>query len=278
MGEKTPSFPLFPVLVLFGILGLLLVGMLAGQPKIPPVVRPTATEVVVVPTAIPTRQPQLTVYSDQDVAQGQSFFQLTCAACHGPDAHGIPGLGKNLTTSTFVHGLSDVELRTFISNGRQPFDPLNTTGILMPPRGGNPALTDADLDKIIAFIRSRAETPVEVAAAPTSAAPEILEPFTLPIAGMDFTNYTVPQSPFDPVKAYALSCSGCHGAQGEGELASALSASQLDDDGLFALLTQLQPPLDPNLGFQHPVRGEYPAETDDQLRALIAYLHTLPTS
>jgi hypothetical protein len=35
-----------------------------------------------------------------------------------------------------------------------PFDPLNTTGIQMPPKGGNPLLEDQDLRDIVALIRT----------------------------------------------------------------------------------------------------------------------------
>jgi disulfide bond formation protein DsbB len=42
-----------------------------------------------------------------DAAKGQALFTGTCSACHGPDATGITGLGKNLTTSTFVAEKTD---------------------------------------------------------------------------------------------------------------------------------------------------------------------------
>jgi disulfide bond formation protein DsbB len=89
-----------------------------------------------------------------DAAKGQALFTGTCSACHGPDATGITGLGKNLTTSTFVAEKTDEELMAFIKTGRPASDPLNTTGVDMPPKGGNPALSDQDLADIIAFIRS----------------------------------------------------------------------------------------------------------------------------
>ena len=41
----------------------------------------------------------------------------------------------------------------FIKVGRDPSDPLNTTGVAMPPKGGNPALDEEDLYDIVAFIR-----------------------------------------------------------------------------------------------------------------------------
>src|SRR6185503_3672777 len=79
--------------------------------------------------------------SKGDPGAGQTLF-ASCAACHGPTGGGIPGLGKDLTSSEFVSGKTDDELISFIKVGRDPSDPLNTTGIAMPPKGGNPALSD----------------------------------------------------------------------------------------------------------------------------------------
>lgn len=89
-----------------------------------------------------------------DPAQGQEKFAGTCVSCHGPAGEGIAGLGKDMTTSTFIRDLSDAELVEFIKTGRPTSDPLNTTGVDMPPKGGNPALTDQDLADIVAFIRT----------------------------------------------------------------------------------------------------------------------------
>lgn len=89
-----------------------------------------------------------------DVAAGEVLFQQSCASCHGPDAKGVVGLGKDMTTSQFIQGLNDEELLAFVKTGRPTSDPLNTTGVDMPPKGGNPALTDAQLLDIIAFIHS----------------------------------------------------------------------------------------------------------------------------
>ena len=89
-----------------------------------------------------------------DATHGAQVFAGTCSSCHGPDAKGLPGLGKDLTTSTFVKGLTDEQLLAFVKTGRPASDPANTTGVDMPPRGGNPALTDKDLTDAIAFIRT----------------------------------------------------------------------------------------------------------------------------
>jgi disulfide bond formation protein DsbB len=89
-----------------------------------------------------------------DAAKGKTVFEGTCASCHGPDAKGLPGLGKDLTTSEWVSTQTDNQLVKFIKTGRPASDKLNTTGIDMPPKGGNPALTDADIENVIAFVRS----------------------------------------------------------------------------------------------------------------------------
>ncbi|WP_376791143.1 c-type cytochrome [Thermoflexus sp.] len=89
-----------------------------------------------------------------DPGKGKELFLSTCASCHGPDAKGLPGLGKDLTTSVFVKQQTDAQLLEFIKKGRPAADPANTTGVDMPPKGGNPALTDQDLADIIAFIRA----------------------------------------------------------------------------------------------------------------------------
>jgi mono/diheme cytochrome c family protein len=89
-----------------------------------------------------------------DPAKGKVVFDGTCQACHGPDAKGREGLGKDLTASTFVADRTDDEMVAFIKVGRAPDDPLNTTGVLMPPKGGNPAMTEAQMRDVIAYVRS----------------------------------------------------------------------------------------------------------------------------
>jgi mono/diheme cytochrome c family protein len=92
-----------------------------------------------------------------DATAGEPLFQGTCSACHGPDAKGMPNLGKDMTTSEFIANSSDAELLAFVKVGRSVSDPANTTNVDMPPKGGNPALSDQDLADIIAFIRTLEE-------------------------------------------------------------------------------------------------------------------------
>lgn len=90
-----------------------------------------------------------------DAAKGKQVFADTCAACHGADAKGMPGNGKNLVQkSDWMKKQSDQALYEFIKKGRPVSDPENTTKVDMPPKGGNPALSDDDVKNVVAYIRS----------------------------------------------------------------------------------------------------------------------------
>lgn len=86
------------------------------------------------------------------------LFDQSCATCHGVDATGVKGLGKDLTTSELVAKKSDAELVQFVNEGRAADHPDNTTGILMPPKAGNPALTDDDIKAIVSYMRTLQKT------------------------------------------------------------------------------------------------------------------------
>lgn len=88
-----------------------------------------------------------------NTSNGEALFAQTCAVCHGQAAEGIDGLGKALVENEFVASLTDDELVEFLKVGRPVDHPDNTTGIAMPPKGGNPALSDDDLEDIVAFLR-----------------------------------------------------------------------------------------------------------------------------
>lgn len=100
-------------------------------------------------------QPRFPITPDPaQIERGQMAYQIYCTACHGPDAHGLPGLGKDLVASEFARRLSDAALRDFIIQGRPAWDAANTTGIEMPPRGGHANLSDGDIEAIVAYLRS----------------------------------------------------------------------------------------------------------------------------
>lgn len=107
-----------------------------------------------VPAAVGTTSSRALV---GNATAGKVVYGDTCIACHGPDAVGIPGLGKDWTTSEFIKNNSDADLIAFIKKGRTANDPDNTTGVDMPAMGANNALTDQDIADVIAYARSLQE-------------------------------------------------------------------------------------------------------------------------
>lgn len=89
-----------------------------------------------------------------EVAEGHKLFKGTCAMCHGPNGEGMERLGKDLRDNEFTQKLSDEELVAFLKEGRPAAHPLNERGVDMPPNGGNPTLSEADLALIVAYMRT----------------------------------------------------------------------------------------------------------------------------
>lgn len=92
--------------------------------------------------------------ADPAVQKGKVIYDRVCATCHGKDANGLPKLGKNLHDNAFTKGLGDDELVEFLKVGRPAWDPANTQGVDMPPKGGDPTITDEDLRNVVAFLRT----------------------------------------------------------------------------------------------------------------------------
>jgi mono/diheme cytochrome c family protein len=88
------------------------------------------------------------------VDAGRQLYKETCAVCHGPDAKGIQMLGKDLHDNEYVQSLGDTELVAFLVEGRATTHPLNERGVAMPPRGGNPSLSDEELALIGDYLRT----------------------------------------------------------------------------------------------------------------------------
>lgn len=322
---RSPSadrIPIIPALIFFGGLTLILVAILSARPNvIPPQIAASATANAVAnaptsapPTTAPTAAASATPQTGAQAAAldparvkaGEQVFQTTCSACHGFNAKGIPGLGKDLVDSPFVDSQSDDQLLAFIIKGRPVGDPANTTGVAMPPRGGNASLTDDKLMDVVQYIRSIHQPASGAAAnaqptqavagamtaptsAPTTAPTQVAaQPTTAPTEGTPQPTATVDKNVgrnlfSNPGQAdYVQNCSGCHGVNGEGvaNIAGPLANSKLfqskDGIGLFNFLTKAEPPKNPAEGFNHPYRGGYPPLDDSAIRGVIAYLYSLP--
>jgi len=297
MNEQTPSTtpdPVAPILLLFGglaIVLIVLVAPMAGRRQVSSTPTPISSPTIAEPTTVAA-----VTYDPITVSAGEQLFQSTCAACHGFNAQGVPGLGKTLIGSEFVDSLTDDELVAFIEQGRDMTDPLNTTGIMMPPKGGNPALSETNLHEIVAYIRTiNSGQGAVVATEPTRGLPPVVSaqatatplvvaanPTPQVIGTPATTHGELNLSALSGEQAYLWSCSGCHGLNGEGmpDVGPAIVGSDLLDTAsgiaLVEFLTEGRPFADPRQTYPHPARGGYPPLTDEQIRSLVVYLYSLP--
>lgn len=122
--------------------------MLSPKPPAPPVVKVVDSAVVNEAGGMQALLASNLYY------EGREQFIMNCTACHGERGEEKPNLGKDIAHSKFVAERDDAGLMNYIKVGRRVDDPLNTTGVDMPPKGGNPALQDPDITKIIAYIRA----------------------------------------------------------------------------------------------------------------------------
>lgn len=206
---------------------------------------------------------------------GHELYQASCSACHGDRGQGMESLGLPLVNSGFVIGATDKELVTFTKMGRPIWDANNQTGIDMPPRGGNPALGDSDIELIVEYIRELQDAS---SGAPSAEAVSIAQSSE----SVDFTK--------DPAleaarQAYLASCSACHGQRGEGmtglgtPLAGSSFLQSKSDSALATFIKTGRSPWDPDsqTGMDMPARGGNPALSDDDLALIIAYLRAMQT-
>ena len=145
MGQKMVRRYWFGCILVATVMTLSLAACGGGRDNSPSS-NPTATAAPAEPTSTPAPV--------GDAVKGQEIFDSLCIACHGAGGVGVQGLGKDMTHSEFIAGLTDDELLTFIKQGRDPSSPDNTTGVAMPPKGGNPALVDEQILDVIAYMRT----------------------------------------------------------------------------------------------------------------------------
>jgi cbb3-type cytochrome c oxidase subunit III len=254
-------------------------------PTIGPTYTPTPTDTPApTDTPVPTDTPQ-PVDDDEDargevdaaadydpemIAQGEQLY-AQCAACHGADARGIPGLGKDLVDTEYMQTHTDEEVQQLVIMGRPIWDPDNTTGIDMPSRGGNPALSNDDIMAIIAYLRSLSDDQPEAQDATEEA----------DTAGADEAAYD-PEMIAQGENLFA-SCAACHGADARGipGLGKDLVATEYmqthTDEEVKQLVISGRPIWDPDntTGIEMPSRGGNPTLSDDDVLAIIAYLRSL---
>jgi mono/diheme cytochrome c family protein len=80
---------------------------------------------------------------------GAAIYQQTCVACHGQNGKGaIPGAPDFTRPDGVLTQPRDVLLKHSTEGFQRP-----GSAMAMPPRGGNPALTDAQIERVLDYLR-----------------------------------------------------------------------------------------------------------------------------
>ena len=116
-----------------------LAGFIASQRTPPPT--------VAVATSAPAEAPGNNTSAGEPTALrgGKQIVETVCMACHGSGVLGAPGIDDHAQWLTRVGQGFDVLLRHTVEGFKN-----------MPPRGGDPALSDAELKLAIAYMLDRA--------------------------------------------------------------------------------------------------------------------------
>lgn len=81
---------------------------------------------------------------------GKKIFDTTCVACHGKDGKGaIPGVPTLRGISGPLAKTDEELLRAILDGLKSP-----GTTLAMPPRGGNPKLTEDDARAVLRYLRT----------------------------------------------------------------------------------------------------------------------------
>lgn len=92
--------------------------------------------------------------TDASTRQGAKLYAEACAVCHGVDAKGMPNLGTSLVDSAIIAGDTAAAL-AIIRAGLDLNSATNQSGLVMPPSGGRPDLSDAQLTAVIEYLRTQ---------------------------------------------------------------------------------------------------------------------------
>ncbi|HBK92306.1 MAG TPA: cytochrome c, class I [Parvularcula sp.] len=88
-----------------------------------------------------------------DAERGRELYSQTCVACHGANGEGaFEGVPNLMIVSGLLSKPDEILLANMINGFQSAGSPM-----AMPPRGGNPDLTDQDLAHVLAFLRTQIE-------------------------------------------------------------------------------------------------------------------------
>ena len=132
-------------------LSLALLGCSPPQSSVPhpEAVAPVRSPLAITPAlvSLANAAPRTLDPADRENLVGAAVYRATCALCHGPGIAGAPKLDHHESWRHRIASGRDTLVRHAIAGYR------GDRG-LMPPKGGNRAISDAELYDIVAWIRT----------------------------------------------------------------------------------------------------------------------------
>lgn len=117
-----------------------------GEAVVVPAPEPAAAPAQVAATTVTPGSPAAPAGASADTAKGKSIHDASCGACHNTGAAGAPKTGDKAAWAPRI---------------KQGVDALHQTALkgkgAMPPKGGNMALSDADVKAAVDFMVSQSK-------------------------------------------------------------------------------------------------------------------------
>lgn len=98
----------------------------------------------------------VTTTAQGTTSTASAIYASQCLACHGADGTGpMPGMPDFTDPSGVLAKSDEVLLRSLIEGVQRP-----GASVAMPPLGGNPVLTPADMRTVLTYLRREFAPPV----------------------------------------------------------------------------------------------------------------------
>jgi cytochrome c5 len=183
---------------------------------------------------------------------GEEVYKTVCAACHGTGALNAPKTGDNAAWAKLIPEGLEALTRDAIKGIRQ-----------MPPRGGNPDLSDVEVQRAVVFMANQSGASWKEPAAPAPAAAAAPAEDKAP-AGAPAQTAAV-----DGKAVYDKFCMACHaagvaGAPKTGDKAAWASRLKQGMDALYTASIKGKGAM--------PPKGGGAELSDDQVKAAVDYL------
>jgi cytochrome c5 len=193
---------------------------------------------------------------------GEQVFQAVCTACHGTGVAGAPKVGDKAAWAPLIKQGYDI----LVSHAVQGFQ---RDGKVMPPKGGNADLDDAEVARAVAYMGNQAGASFKEPAMKAAAAPAAAPAAAAPAAAAPAAAATKVAAADKGKSVFESTCTVCHGAGIAG-------APKAGDKGAWApRIQQGKPALYQNAlkgKNAMPPKGGNNSLSDDDVKAAVDYM------